>query len=210
LGNKRKEALIKFNRDNVIAAARKLFEEKGIEATTVDDIAKEADCSKSTLYVYFKSKDEILYTILLEHMIMLKKLLEDCIRDFKDFRDCFLSVCRQLVKYQQSYPFYYERMLDEIKITMEDIKEQNILYDIYEVGESINDIVKEMLQKGIDGGFIRDDIELVPTVLFLWSGISESIRFANRKREYIKIRLNMEPMEYMEYGFEMLLKSISR
>lgn len=210
MGNKRKEALIKFNRDNLIASARKLFEEKGIEATTVDDIAKEADCSKSTLYVYFKSKDEILYTILLEHMNMLKKLLEDCIRDFKDFRSCFFSVCRELVTYQQNYPFYYERMLDEIKISAEDIKEKNILHEIYEVGESINDIVKEMLQKGIGAGFIREDIELLPTVLFLWSGISESIRFANSKREYLKIRLNMEPMDYMEYGFEMLLKSISK
>ena len=59
MGIKKKEALMKFNQDNILLAARHLFESKGIASTTMDDIAKQADYSKSTLYVYFKSKDEI-------------------------------------------------------------------------------------------------------------------------------------------------------
>ncbi len=210
MGNKRKEALVQFNRDNMLTAARELFERKGIAATTVDDIAKEADYSKSTLYVYFNSKDEILNTILYEQMCMMKDILEECIHNFKDFTSCYLSICRELVKYQERYPVYYEAMLGEIKITQKDIEERNILYKIYEVGENINDIVKDLLQKGVVCKFIRDDIELIPTVLYLWSGISETIRFANRKQEYLKIRLNMQATDYTEFGFMMLLKSIMR
>jgi len=210
LGNKKREALVQFNRDNIIIAARKLFEEKGIAATTVDDIAKEADYSKSTLYVYFKNKDEILNTILYIQMCMLKEIIDECIKDFKDFKSCYLSICRELVKYQAKYPVYYEEMLGEIKITQKDIEEQNIVYDIYESGEEINEIVKDLLQKGIESKFIRDDIELLPTVLYLWSGISETIRFAIRKQEYLKTRLNMNTLDYTEYGFKMLLKSVTR
>ena len=74
---KKKESLTRFNRENIIQSARALFESRGIEKTTVDDIAKEADCSKSTLYVYFKSKEEILQTILLEQMEQLLSLLKE-------------------------------------------------------------------------------------------------------------------------------------
>lgn len=210
MGSKKREALVQFNRDNIITAAKKLFEKKGIAATTVDDIAKEADYSKSTLYAYFRSKEEILNTILYEQMCMLKELLEECINNFTDFTSCYLSICNELVKYQEKYPVYYEVMLGEIRITQKDMEERNILYNIYETGEKINDIVEALLQKGIESNFIRDDIELVPTVLYLWSGISETIRFANRKQEYLKMRLDMQIMDYTEYGFKMLLKSIMK
>ena len=208
LGNKKREALVQFNRENIITAARKLFEDKGIAATTVDDIAKEADYSKSTLYVYFKNKDEIRNTILFEQMSKLKDILEECIRDFTDFKECYFSICRALVKYQEQYPVYYEEMLGEIKISSMDMEEQNILYDIYICGEKINDSVEELLRKGVECDFIRKDIELLPTVIYLWSGISETIHFAIKKQEYLKIRLNMTTAEYMEYGFQMLLNSI--
>jgi AcrR family transcriptional regulator len=210
MGNKKKEILIQFNRDNIIAAARKLFEEKGIAATMVDDIAKEADYSKSTLYVYFKSKEDILNAILYEQMVMLKDILAECINNFTDFESCYRSICQELVKFQEKYPVYYEEMLGNIKISVEESEEKNVYYDLYVVGEMINDIVENLLQKGIDSGYIREDLEIIPTVFYLWSGISETIRFADRKQEYLKLRLNMKKSDYMEYGFKLLLKSITR
>lgn len=208
MNGKKKEALTQFNKDNILAAAKKLFDTKGILATTVEDIAKEADYSKSTLYVYFKSKDEILNSIVLEHMILLRELLKKCIRNFKEFESCYQSICKELVRFQSKYPVYFELMLGEIRITREDIEAKNIFYDIYTVGEEINDTVEILLNKGVDCGFIRNDIELIPTVLYLWSGIGETIRFAMRKEEYMKLRLGMSSTDYMDYGFKLLLKSI--
>ncbi len=49
MGMRKKEALIQFNKEHILASAKKLFETQGITITTVDDIAREADCSKSTL-----------------------------------------------------------------------------------------------------------------------------------------------------------------
>jgi AcrR family transcriptional regulator len=47
-------------------AARRLFGEKGIENTTMDDIAAASDYTRRTLYAYFKSFDEICLSVLLE------------------------------------------------------------------------------------------------------------------------------------------------
>ena len=43
MGARKKEALEQFNRNNILSAAKELFETKGVENTTVDDIAKLAD-----------------------------------------------------------------------------------------------------------------------------------------------------------------------
>lgn len=40
-------------------AAKKIFSSKGFSATTMEDIAREVELSPSTLYLYFKNKEEL-------------------------------------------------------------------------------------------------------------------------------------------------------
>jgi AcrR family transcriptional regulator len=55
-------------RVEVIKAARDLFQRYGLLKTTMEDIARAAGKGKSTLYYYYKSKDEIFEAILKEDM----------------------------------------------------------------------------------------------------------------------------------------------
>ena len=48
------------NRVRILNAAWKLFEEKGYDNTTVDEIIEATDTSKGTFYHYFKSKEDLL------------------------------------------------------------------------------------------------------------------------------------------------------
>jgi AcrR family transcriptional regulator len=63
--------MIKLSKDERIKqqireAARGLFQKWGLQKTTMEDIAKAAEKGKSTLYYYFKSKDEIFDEIVSE------------------------------------------------------------------------------------------------------------------------------------------------
>lgn len=60
-----KEELI---RNEVIQAARRLFQRYGMVKTTMEDIAREMGRGKSTLYYYFKSKDEIFDAVVTREM----------------------------------------------------------------------------------------------------------------------------------------------
>jgi AcrR family transcriptional regulator len=53
-------------RDRIIAAALKLFCENGFQNTSTATISKEAGVATGTLFVYFKSKDELINTLYLE------------------------------------------------------------------------------------------------------------------------------------------------
>lgn len=46
-------------KSQVIAAAQKLFQERGLGMVTMEDVASAVGKGKSTLYYYFKSKEEI-------------------------------------------------------------------------------------------------------------------------------------------------------
>lgn len=50
-----------IKREAVLRTAVMLFNEKGFQATSLDDVAKALNVTKPTIYHYFSSKDEILF-----------------------------------------------------------------------------------------------------------------------------------------------------
>lgn len=61
----------------ILNAAKKLFIERGIEFTTIRNIADEIHYSVGTVYVYFSDKNAILYEIMQTGFIELRHYLED-------------------------------------------------------------------------------------------------------------------------------------
>jgi TetR/AcrR family transcriptional regulator, mexJK operon transcriptional repressor len=57
------QARSRQKRDALLAAAGRLFAERGYEATTADDIAAAADVSIGTFYSYFRNKRQLLFTL---------------------------------------------------------------------------------------------------------------------------------------------------
>src|SRR5438552_10652890 len=49
-----------FRRSQILGAARASFARHGLSATTIEHIAKTARMAKGTVYLYYRSKDEIL------------------------------------------------------------------------------------------------------------------------------------------------------
>ena len=50
-------------RQQILAAAKKIVSAKGFRSTTIDDIAKEAELSPTTIYLYFDNKEELLVSL---------------------------------------------------------------------------------------------------------------------------------------------------
>src|SRR5574337_156598 len=68
LGKTRKDVIKEFRTAELLEAARRLFAEKGFHAATVEDIATAAGVAKGTVYLYYKSKQDV-YWAALEHGI---------------------------------------------------------------------------------------------------------------------------------------------
>ena len=56
--------MVKKTREKFIEVARQLFARKGVENTTMNDIASASDKGRRTIYTYFKSKREIFNAVI--------------------------------------------------------------------------------------------------------------------------------------------------
>jgi AcrR family transcriptional regulator len=64
-------------RHELMAAAVRLFAERGFEATTVDDIAAAADVSPRTFFRYFPSKVDALFADIEERQVRMQRALDE-------------------------------------------------------------------------------------------------------------------------------------
>jgi len=64
-------------KDEIILQAQKLFKQFGLKKTTMDEIAMASGKAKSTLYHYFKSKDEVFDAVLNKEHTSLRKLVTE-------------------------------------------------------------------------------------------------------------------------------------
>ena len=208
MARKKKESLAVFNKTAILRTANELFMQNGIAKTTMDDIAKSADYSKSTIYVYFKSKNDILNHLIHDGMVSLQLKIKELADAHRKFEDFFFAVCNLIVKMHDTYPVYFEGMTGRIHVTDEDFANDPVLKSIYKSGEATNEIMLGKIQKGIDDGTIAKDTNQIESMMILWFSICGIIEKASLKTEYITYRLHKSREELMQYGFRLLFRMI--
>ena len=60
----KKEIVTAFRTREILAAARQLLDQRGLEAMTMEEIAASAGVAKGTLYLYFQSKDDLIQALI--------------------------------------------------------------------------------------------------------------------------------------------------
>jgi AcrR family transcriptional regulator len=73
---KRKEREYLAHRKEILSAAEKVFAAKGFFSTTMSEIAEAAEFGTGTLYKYFKSKEELYFTLIDEKVEELHRLVK--------------------------------------------------------------------------------------------------------------------------------------
>ena len=205
MGARKKLALEQFNRENILNAARELFETKGVQETTMDDIAVLADYSKSTIYVYFKSKEDIYNSIVVDYLDVLLGELTLCIETKESFEDSYYQLCDCLVSFCEQYPKYFASLIIEDKATNSRKRGEIVLP---ETVRELYATIEALLVKGQKTKVLKDDLELGPTVLYVWSSLSGIIQISERKKKEIAKNMGMTIEEYRRFAFRTLYSSL--
>lgn len=208
MGRRKKEPK-SVHREKIASAASVLFMDKGIAATSMDDIAKAAGYSKATLYVYFENKEEIVGILVLDSMKKLYNYIVSALEQQNTTKEQYNFICHGLVQYQEEFPFYFKMVLDKINIDFENHDYLPEEKETYQIGEEINEKIKEFLISGMDKGDLRDNLKIIPTIFNFWGMLSGLIQLSANKEEYITKAMGLSKIEFLEYGFQMLYRSIA-
>ena len=205
----KKSEIINAYKQKIMKEADKLFCELGIDKTTMDMISREAGYSKATVYSYFPSKNEVLFSIVHSRMKMIMNTisliaLEDC-----SVYDKFIKICVAYSELQKQDPVYFEAMISNIDTNINNPSLPEIYQKIYKTGIETNEIIGRVIKEGIDEGLLEKNIAINETILFTWGCISGLIRMASQKEEYIEMN-GISRDEFLMNSFKRLIKGLMK
>jgi len=144
-GNKRDA-----NRENILKIAREIFSKYGFKKTTLDDIASAVRKGKSSLYYYFKSKEDLFQAVIMKEVEILAYELEIVINRNTDpvdkLRDYILT---KLATFRNLANFYHAIENDITAVSF--INEVKLKYEQDEIR-----MIKRILIEGVR----KDEFEI--------------------------------------------------
>jgi TetR/AcrR family transcriptional regulator len=196
----------------ILDAAEKVAEEKGLQAATMDDIAAVVELGKSTVYLYFKSKEAVYLGLDLRGSRIQKQMFAVASETAGTGLDKVVAIGRAYFEYAEQYSVYFRAKAHLGPVTPEKLQEYKDDPMFVEHGQTtgeINRILVGAIKAGQEDGSIRTDLDAIVIGLLLWgesNGVAEMI--SNRKVP-LKQFLGIEPKAIAESFFELLRKSLS-
>jgi AcrR family transcriptional regulator len=204
MGAKKREALEQFNRNNILTAAADLFSAKGVDKTTMDDIATYADYSKSTIYVYFKSKEDIYNCILERRYTELISDVTTLDADSDDVRAAYDRLCSCLVEFERLYPDYFASIMGETKST----NSRKTSDSSPPAGQEIREVFKSFFEYGVKKKKFKKSRDADKISLYMWTTIGGAILYSGRNQRYLEEKAGMTKEEYLGFCFDKLYQSL--
>jgi AcrR family transcriptional regulator len=134
-------------RDHLVQAARQVFVRYGYKKTALDDIAKEARKGKSTIYYYFKSKDDIFKAVIDAEAEIRSKTIDDQISVIDDPQQKLKTYIYVRMLTLKNVGNYYEAIKNDLLDNLYFVNSLRTNHFDAEVN-----VVKNLLLDGIDKG----------------------------------------------------------
>lgn len=139
-------------KNQILNAAEKVFTQKGLDEARMDDIAETTGLSKGTIYLYFKSKDELIISILNRIFANLFKQLDARMNDQSTASEAIDQFTEEAIR-------DYKRMLRLMPVAYEFLalafRNKTVQKALTQYFRYYMKVLVPMIQRGIDAGEFR-------------------------------------------------------
>ena len=178
--------------NDIIDAARKLLIDRDFDEISMDEIAREVGLGKSTLYLYFKNKESLYFAIVLRGIRIWDKMIKDEVEKGITGLEKFIAYGNANREFSTKYPEYFRLLYSPTSIKKQfDMDKMNSSEEIKEVRGLFKEIMSvgiDSIQKGIDDGEIRSDIDPVEAAILLSVIFNGKVNMGDWAKEMLENR----------------------
>jgi len=179
----------------ILNASKKLFLEKGIEQTTIRNIAQDIEYSVGTIYVYFKDKNEIfheLHSLGFRHLSGEMKVLFSVADPLERIK----ALGRVYLKFGIENPEMYDLMFT-LKAPMDYLESEH--HAKWNEGKSAFDVLRHTIQECLDAGRFKGH-EMESLSFMIWSVVHGMVAlYISQRMKGVEL---LQPEEMVMKGYE--------
>ncbi len=206
--SERKEREKEHRREEIVAAAQTVFFEKGLQSSTMDEIAEAAELSKGTLYLYYKSKEDLYLAVMVRGMGVLHDMFAEAVAQASNPIDALQRIgdtyYRFFLEHRNyfrmfhffEHPQFHRQVSDDMQLTC---SEEN---------HKIWNLVISVIQEGMDQDLIRRDPPAPEAAVLLWSQANAIMLRMDNEQSFWKTRLDVELEHLLLKSTGLILEAI--
>jgi TetR/AcrR family transcriptional regulator len=162
----RKEREKALRYEAIVNTAEQLFFSRGFENVTMEDIAKELELAKGTLYLYFKNKDELYFAIVLRGLGIMNRMFRESVGGKKSGLDNAYAIGLAFYDFHKRHPEYSKAFGCTTSERLENLGAETAA-EIDRLNEENLRMLIEALAAGVKDGSIRGEVDPTQTAIFL-------------------------------------------
>lgn len=177
--------------NDIIDAARKLFADKGFEVS-LNEVAREVGLGKSTLYLYFKNKESLYFAVVSRGTRIWAEMVKKEVKKGKTGLEKLKLYGNANREFSNKYPDYFRLLYSPTSIKktfdMDKMTSSEEFQEVRELFKEIMSIGINSIQKGIDEGQIRPDVDPVEAAILLSVIYNGKVNMGDWAKEMLESR----------------------
>lgn len=164
-------------RDYIVDAAEKLFLSKGYENVSMNDIADAVQMNKATLYLYFKSKESLFFSVVQRGVRMMEALFREATAKEQTGFGKVRAIGDMFIAFSQQYQDHYRMFIYSAsdRFDWDCCPEARACHEMMHM---ITGIMCESIELGMKDGSIRNDMDSLEIAIFLMTATQNIVNLS--------------------------------
>lgn len=190
-------------RDFILKAAENIMSVQGLHGLSVDLIAAETQLAKGTIYLYFKSKEEILTILTMKARELLFKDFEKIEKKKTTPVEKLKDIIKSNYLFYKKNPLYYDLMS-----LYEANNKHTETEEMAQWSEKITHLVRGIAQKGVEDGTINPNLNLLHLTMIMWGATVGVLQLIKVRGTLLKQKMGIEERNLLNTYIEIFEKGI--
>ena len=199
----KKDAVAALHREHIVRAAAALVAQKGCDASSIDDIARESGYSRRTIYIYGKSKENLLCLAIVQEL----RTLRDGLRRTQEISGFFAqydAICAELLAFHRRCPLSTS-VVRKSAVSDNPLPAEQLILSL---GTEINALLADFLAQGQREGLVRPDVFPVLDAQLFTTALEAQFSLWDARKDYLISVFSLDKKTFLARVREQLLRGL--
>lgn len=178
----RKEREREARRTAILDAAEAVFKSKGFASATMDDIARTAELAKGTVYLYYKSKEELQVGLMIRGTDIMLEVFHSVLAEEATNFDKLRKLGDAYWQFAHDYAFYFGlQMSDHLPANSGQISQEMVI-SLHERSNEVWSMIVDLIEGSKREGMVRPEVDAFSVSVLLWLNSMGVLRMNHKIR----------------------------
>jgi AcrR family transcriptional regulator len=170
----RREREREQRKSHILDTARELLLEKGMNATSINQIAKRSELSVGAIYFYFKDKEELFASLQLEGLELLHEAIKQAVHKKISPEKKIRAIAASYLLFSEEHKNYFD-IINYFLTSPTTVFPPNLKNEIDQHGDASISMLTEAVREGIGSGQFKA-VDPKRQAIILWAAFNGMIQ----------------------------------